>query len=246
MSLPTSEQEKKDIAAAQGEMSLVDHLQEFRRRIIICIVVLLITSTASYMYVEDIVSLISAPVGKLYFMNPAEVFFSYLKVAFFAGFLESLPVILYQLWAFILPALTSSEKKLSFILVPSSVLLFFVGVLFSYFFVLPAGIKFFLGFATDTLLPMFSLEAYLSFVISFLLPFGIIFELPLCLLVLAKLGFVSSVFLKRKRKIILVLSFVIAAVISPTPDVFSQTMIAIPIILLYEASIVLVKYIIKK
>lgn len=229
-----------------GEMSLEDHLQELRRRIIICLVAVAVTTTASYFFAENLVTVIAAPAGKLYFMNPAEVFFSYLKVSFFAGFLVALPVVLYQAWAFVVPALTRSEQTLSLILVPSSVVLFFIGILFSYFFVLPAAVQFFLGFATESLQPMFSLGQYLSFVIYFLLPFGFIFEVPLFILVLAKLGVIDSSFLIRKRKIVLVLAFVIGAVVSPTPDVFAQTMIAIPLILLYQISILLVKYVLRK
>lgn len=243
---PASQNEEATVQDKNGEMSLVDHLQEFRRRIIICLVSLAITSCASYYYAEELVNMIAAPAGMLYFMNPAEVFFTYLKISFFAGFLISLPILVYQLWGFIAPALTISEKKLALILTPSFVLLFYAGLFFSYTFVLPAGIRFFLGFATDSLQPMFSLGSYLTFVISFVLPFGVVFELPLCLLVLAKLGFVSSAFLRKKRKIVLVMAFVLAAVISPTPDVFSQTMIAVPVILLYEVSIVLIKFFIRK
>ena len=244
----SSETENDEVTAAgqTGEMSLIGHLSEFRRRIIVCIVALLITSTASYYYAEDLVALIAAPVGMLYFLNPAEVFFTYLKISFFAGFLISLPILVYQVWMFIAPALTSSERKLALILTPSFVVLFYGGLLFSYFFVLPAGVRFFLGFATDSLQPMFSLGSYLSFVISFVLPFGVVFELPLCLLVLAKMGIVTSSFLKKKRKVVLVLAFVLAAVVSPTPDIFSQTMIAIPVVLLYEASIILIKFFIRK
>jgi sec-independent protein translocase protein TatC len=131
------------------------------------------------------------------------------------------------------------------VLVPSSVILFFLGFAFSYFLVLPTGLKFFLGFSTEDLQPLISLGEYLSFVISFLIPFGVIFELPLIVLVLAKLGVISSSFLIAKRRSILVLAFVLGAIIAPTPDVFSQTMIAIPVLILYELSIIVVKYILK-
>jgi len=229
-----------------ANMSLIDHLQELRKRLIIMIIAVAIGSTACYFYAAELVHFITAPAGKLYYMNPAEAFFSYLKVSFFAGFLLALPVVLYQVWAFIVPALTSKERTATTILVPTSVLLFFVGLFFSYYLVLPAGIKFFMGFATDDLQPMFSLGQYLSFVISFLLPFGFIFELPLFILVLAKMGIISSKMLIAKRKIVLVMTFVIGAVISPTPDVFSQTMIAVPMLVLYEISILVVKYLLRK
>lgn len=244
--IESKEEETTVVSSDIGEMSLVDHLQELRKRIIISLIAVGITSTVSYFYAEKLVNFIAAPAGKLYFMNPAEVFFTYLKVSFFAGFLAALPIVLYQLWAFIVPALTRTERALSFILIPSSVVLFFAGVIFSYFFALPAGLNFFLGFATENLQPMFSLGEYLSFVISFLLPFGFVFELPLFILVLAKLGVIGSAFLKAKRKVVLVLAFVIGAVISPTPDVFSQTMIAVPMLLLYELSIFMVKYLLRK
>jgi sec-independent protein translocase protein TatC len=130
--------------------------------------------------------------------------------------------------------------------VPASIILFVVGLVFSYYLVLPAGIKFFMGFANENLQPMFSISQYLSFVISFLLPFGFIFELPLFILVMARVGIISSSFLSAKRKIVFVMSFVIGAVISPTPDVFSQTMVAVPMILLYEISLLIVKYILRK
>ncbi|MBP1764812.1 MAG: tatC [Firmicutes bacterium] len=229
-----------------GNMSLISHLQELRKRLIIMIIAVVVCSTACYFYATELVHLITAPAGKLYYMNPAEAFFSYLKVSFFAGFLLALPVVLYEVWAFVVPALTSKERTATIILVPTSVLLFFVGIIFSYYLVLPAGIKFFMGFATDDLQPLFSLGQYLSFVISFLLPFGFIFELPLFILVLAKVGIINSKMLAAKRKVVLVMTFVIGAVISPTPDVFSQTMIAVPMLVLYEISILVVKYLLRK
>lgn len=228
------------------QMSLVDHLQEFRKRLLIAIVAVVVGSTISYFYASELVQYITAPAGKLYYMSPAEAFFTYLRVSFFTGFLLALPIVLYQIWAFILPALSNNERMASFILVPSSVVLFFLGLAFSYTLVLPAGIRFFMGFATDNLQPMLSLGQYLSFVISFLLPFGFIFELPLFIIVMAKLGIISSEFLTSKRKHLWVLSFVVGAIISPTPDVFSQTMVAVPILVMYEASRLIVKYILKK
>ena len=243
-----SEQEEDIVEEEQpqGAMSLIGHLEELRRRLITMIAAIAIGSIVCYFYAAEITGLITAPAGKLYYMNPAEAFFSYLKVSFFAGFLLALPVVMYQLWAFIVPAMTNNERTAGVFLVPASIILFFIGLIFSYYLVLPAGIKFFMGFATENLQPMFSIGQYLSFVISFLLPFGFIFELPLFILVMARVGIISSTFLVAKRKMVLVLSFVIGAVISPTPDVFSQTMVAVPIILLYEISILIVKYILRK
>ncbi len=230
----------------EDEMSLVGHLEELRRRILIVLVAVGVGSGVCYFYAEQLVAMITAPAGKLYYLNPMEAFFAYLKVSVFAGFLLALPVVLYQVWAFIVPALTKKERKMLLVLLPSSVLLFFVGILFSYVLVLPAATQFFMGFATETLTPMFSLGQYLSFFVSMLLPFGFVFELPLFVIVLAKMGIITSAFLRAKRKVVLVGSFIVGAIISPTPDVFTQSMIAIPIILLYEASLWVVRYVLRR
>lgn len=229
-----------------ADMSVIDHLQELRQRLIIAIVAVAAASLICYYFIDDLMKWIIQPAGKLYYLSPAEAFFAYMKLAVFAGFLLALPIVLYQAWAFIVPALTRSEKKLALIIVPCSVALFFVGVAFSYFFVLPMALKFFMGFATDSLQPLFSMGQYLSFVLSMLLPFGFVFELPLLLLVLAKLGVISSGFLATKRKLALLIAFVAGGVISPTPDMFGQIMIAIPLLLLYEGSIWMVRMVLNK
>jgi len=227
-------------------MSLFDHLQELRRRLIICIAAVLGTSTGCYMFAEELVRIITASAGKLYYMNPAEAFFAYLKVSLLAGSLLALPLIFYHIWAFVMPALAKTRRTASFLLVIMSLVMFFAGLVFSYFLVLPAGIKFFMGFATEGLQPMISIGQYISLVISFLLPFGFIFELPLFIIVATQLGMIDSGFLVSKRKIVIVLSFVIGAIVAPSPDVFSQAMIAIPLLVLYEMSIVIVKHILHK
>jgi sec-independent protein translocase protein TatC len=239
----TQDQEEKVEAAESADdgMSLVDHLHEFRMRILISVAAVAIGATISWFYAGEIIDFLIRPVGKMVFLSPGEAFFTYLKVSVFAGILMALPVIMHQVWSFVVPALHDGEKKLVLLLGPSSVLLFFIGIAFCYYLVLPAAVKFFMGFATEQLQPLFSLGAYISFIISFLLPFGIVFELPLLLIVLAKVGMITSYFLISKRKIFLVLAFVIGAIASPTPDVFSQVMVAIPLLLLYELSIFIIK-----
>jgi len=228
-----------------GNMTLVSHLSELRTRIIRSLVAVFVGSLLSYFYLDEIVSLLTAPAGKLYYMRPAEAFFIYIKIALASGALLASPVIFYQIWAFFLPALTTREKTALRFLVPASVALFVGGVVFCYFLVLPLGMDFFMGFATDRLQPMLSMESYLDFVLMFLLPFGLIFELPLLLILLAKIGLVTSASLRRSRRYVVFGSFVAAAVLTP-PDVFSQIMLAIPLIALYEFSYFVVKYILKK
>lgn len=227
------------------EMTLVEHLTELRKRILISLVAVGIGSCISYIYIDELVRLIAAPAGRLYYMNPAEAFFAYLKVSIFTGFLLAWPIVMYQTWAFIVPGLTENERKASGLFIPVAVALFYVGATFSYCLVFPVGVKFFIGFATEGLQPLFSLGQYLSFFISCILPFCFIFELPLLVLMLVKVGTFNLGFLQGKRKFVLVSSFIAGALLAPAPDVFSQTMVAIPMIILYEISVLLVKYILR-
>ena len=228
------------------EMTLVGHLGELRRRIVISVLALVGGTAVAYYYIDELMKFVTAPAGKLYFMSPAEGFFAFLKLAVFGGFLLALPLILWQIWAFVAPALTSGEKKWAIIMVPGSALLFFSGVAFAYLLVWPPAVKFFLGFGSESLQPMLSLGQYLSFLISFILPFGIIFNLPLGLLVLAKMGIISSALLAKQRRVMVVVAFIVGGIITPTPDIFSQTMMAIPILVLYEASIWAVRLLLGK
>ncbi|MBR1760167.1 MAG: twin-arginine translocase subunit TatC [Schwartzia sp.] len=240
-----SEPEAED--DSEGNMSILRHLEELRTRIIRSLIAVAIGSGIAYFFIEDIMRYLTLPAGgRLYYLQPAEAFFTYIKIALFAGFLLALPVIFYQGWKFILPALTVRERTVIGILVPSSVLLFFGGLAFSFFLVLPAALQFFVGFSTENLQPMFTLHQYFDFVLAFILPFGAVFELPLLVIVFAKLGFIGSEFLQSKQRIVIFLSFVVGAVISPTPDMFTQSMIAIPLVLLYELSYLVVRFVLRR
>ena len=229
-----------------GSMSLIAHLTELRSRIIKCLVATGLCSVVGYYYIQEIMHYITLPAGKLYYMQPAEAFFTYLKVACVAGFLLALPIIFWQVWRFFLPALTTRERMVLGIVVPTSVVLFFCGLAFSFFLVLPAGIKFFLGFGNTELEALLSVDKYFDFVIMFVLPFGFIFELPLVITILGKMGLITSAFLKKYQRIIIFLSFGVGALITPTPDVFTQSMIALPIIVLYEVGYFIVRYILRR
>jgi sec-independent protein translocase protein TatC len=159
-----------------------------------------------------------------------------LKILMMAAFLIALPVVLYQLWAFIAPGLYAHEKKLVMPLVISSTLLFFIGVAFCYFFVFGQVFKFIQGFAPKSITAAPDIEAYLSFVLSMFLAFGMTFEVPIAVVVLARMGVVSVAKLKEFRGYFVVLAFVVAAVVTP-PDVVSQLALAIPMCILYELGI---------
>ena len=228
------------------ELSLVGHLSELRKRLIIIAVAVIVGTCISYYYVDLLLEILLKPAGKLYYMRPTEAFFTYMKVSVVGGLGIAAPIILHQIWLFVKPALTVREKQLSNWILPVAIGLFGIGIVFSYFLVLPAAVKFFMGFATDELQPMFSIGQYMDFVLSFVLPFGLIFELPLILIILGYFNLITSRFLKTKRKIFILISFIIGAVISPTPDMFSQTMIALPMILLYETSLFVLAKIMKR
>ena len=229
-----------------GTMSLTEHLTELRSRIIKSLIAVAVGSCVGYFFIDEIMARMAEPVGKLYFMQPSEAFFTYLKMDIFVGFLIALPVIFYHVWKFFLPALTTSERAVLSIVVPLSVLLFFAGLAFSFFLVLPTAIKFFMSFGSEDLTAMFSLGRYFDFMLTFVLPFGFVFELPLVIIVLGKLGLLTSAFLGKYQRIVIFMSFVIGAIITPTPDVFTQSMIALPMILLYELGYLVVKYILRK
>lgn len=234
------------IMAEAKAMSLQEHLTELRKRLIISFASVILMACLAYYFSEDILALIIKPAGKLYYMRPTEAFFTYMKISLYAGLLASSPIIIYQIWAFIMPALTKGEKKISNFLVPVAIMLFWIGIIFSYYLVLPAAIKFFIGFATDELQPLFSIGQYLDFVVAFVLPFGLLFELPLIIMILANFNIVSSTMLRHNRKYFILLAFIIGAVVSPTPDMFSQTMMAMPMIILYEISYYIIRYTMNK
>lgn len=228
-----------------GSMSLIDHLGELRGRIIVALVAMIIGTVVSYYYVDDIIQILIAPAGKLYYTKPTEAFFTYMKTSIISGLIVSSPVWFYQIWAFIIPALSKGEKKVTFLIVPSAISLFIIGVLFSYYLVLPTAIEFFIGFGTDGLQPLFSIGQYIDFVVGFIIPFGITFELPLIIVALGALGILSSQRVRKFRKIFILLAFIVGGAISPTPDMLSQTMIAGPMVLLYEISHGILRYILK-
>ena len=228
-----------------GSMPLTAHLEELRSRIIKSLLAIVFGSFVAWFFLDTITEFLTAPVGKLYYMRPGEAFFTYVKIDITAGFLIALPIIFFHVWKFFLPALTVSERAILGAIVPLSVLLFFVGLAFAFFFILPTALKFFMGFTTEDLQSMFSFQNYFDFVIMFMLPFGFVFELPLVIIILGKLGILTSEFLGKYRRIVFFLSFVIGALVT-SPDVFTQIAVAIPVMSLYEVGYLVVKYILKK
>ncbi|MBW2192647.1 MAG: twin-arginine translocase subunit TatC [Deltaproteobacteria bacterium] len=225
------------------KIPFTSHLEELRERLIKCFIAIGIGFVVSYGFKEKLFQILMHPLVSvmqtgetLIFTSLPEAFFTYLKVAFLAGVILAAPVIIYQFWIFVAPGLYEKERGLLVPIVFLSTFFFVGGALFGYLVVFPFGFKFFLGFATDVIKPFPSMREYLSFSSKLLLAFGLVFELPLVITFLARLGIVNVPFLKKNRKYAVLLFFVGAAIITP-PDVVTQIMMALPLMVLYEISI---------
>jgi len=228
----------------QEKIPFTEHLEELRKRLIVCFIAVGIGFVLSYGFKEKLFQILTRPLisvmqtgDKLIFTGLPEAFFTYLKVAFLSGIILATPVIFYQFWMFVAPGLYEKEKRHLIPIIFLSTFFFVGGAFFGYFIVFPYGFKFFLGFASEIIRPLPSMREYLSFASKLLFAFGIVFELPLIITFLARLGMVSVSFLKKNRKYALLLFFIGAAIFTP-PDVVTQVMMALPLILLYEVSIV--------
>ena len=228
----------------QDKIPFTSHLEELRKRLIFCFIAVGIGFVLSYGFKEKLFQILTRPLisvmqtgDKLIFTGLPEAFFTYLKVAFLSGIILAAPVIFYQFWMFVAPGLYNKEKRFMAPIVFLSTFFFVGGAFFGYFIVFPYGFKFFLGFASEIIRPLPSMREYLGFASKLLLAFGLVFELPLIITFLARLGIVSVSFLKKNRKYALLLFFVGAAILTP-PDVVTQIMMALPLILLYEISII--------
>ena len=221
------------------------HLEELRRRLIISAAAWLVTFIGCYSYSEQLFQFISEPVraalpqgSSLVFINATEPFFTYLKIAAVAGLLLALPVIFWQLWGFVAPGLYAHEKKFAIPFVFASCLCFGAGTYFGFSFVFPTIFTFLIKYGTSTgdISAMLSMGQYLSLSSKLLLAFGLIFELPIIIFFLARMGIVDHLWLRKNRKYALIVAFIVGAILTP-PDVFSQTALALPFILLYEVGI---------
>ena len=225
------------IAPGGRDMSYVEHLCELRHRMVISLVALLVGAALSFWQMDWLLSCLTASIGKLYMIRPGGFFLAYCKIALWSGMILASPVILYELWSFLLPALTEKAKHWLWICLPISWLLFLGGMAFSYFLVVPKSLQFLLSLGNTYMEPLISMENYLDFVLMLVLPFGFIFNVPLILTLLMKAGVVQLRQLKRIRRYVIFISFVLAAIITPTPDIMNQCLVACPFIVAYEISL---------
>lgn len=233
----------------ESRAPLMEHLIELRRRLIWAFVALILCFGLCFYFAGDIFAFLVQPLikgfgegeGRLVYTKLYEAFFTEVRVAFFAAFFLAFPVIASQIWLFVAPGLYSKEKKALLPFIVATPILFLMGGALAYYVVMPTAIEFFLGYEgqvpgiTQEALP--AMGEYLSFVMHFILAFGISFQLPVLLMLLERAGIVTRAQLKSSRRYAILVAFVIAAVATP-PDVVSQFMLAIPLILLYEVSLI--------
>lgn len=223
------------------KMSFMEHLGELRTRIVRALIGLLVGVAIAFPFSQRIMDFLAAPIQRsgntLVFLAVTEAFWTQMKVALLVGVFVAAPVILWQVWSFVAPGLYAHEKKYAapFIIVGS--LLFMGGGAFSLKVVTPYAVTFLLSYARPGLQPMISVGSYIDFLLKFTLAFGLVFELPLAITLAARMGLVTPKALARNRKYAVLGAFVAAAVLTPTPDIFNQTLMAGPLIVLYEVGI---------
>ncbi len=215
---------------------IVEHLEEARRRIIAVSVLLFIFTACAFSFSDLLLDYIMRDHGTLVFIAPQEALMSRLLISFMCGIIAGSPFILWQLWVFIAGAMTPGERRFMAAYGIASYLLFILGVLFGYYTAAPVAFRFFLSFQTTHLVPMISVSRYISFIASLSIGLGVVFELPVVVCFLSARGLATPLQLSARRREVAVSVFILAAIMTP-PDVITQCLLAVPLIALYEISI---------
>src|SRR3989339_666552 len=237
----------------EEKLPLTSHLEELKTRLIRVLIVVAVGFGICYMFKDWSFKVITKPLvdampahSSMIFTGLPEAFFIHMEIAFFASLLLTAPYTLFEIWRFISPGLYKDEKRYVLPFIFFSTILFGSGVLFGYFIALPPAFAFFVSFSTDFLKPMISFKEYLGLTLKFLLAFGLSFEMPVFIFFLAKLGIVNAKMLAKQRRYAILIIFIAAAILTPSPDAISQILMAVPLMVLYEVSIVLTKFAGKK
>src|SRR5712691_10117269 len=238
------------------ELSLVQHLGELRSRLVVSAIALVVTTAIAFFFGTQLIRILLIPVDctfiptyschqpptTLVSFSPTENFTTYFRVAHFAGIALAMPVILYELYAYIDPALHPHERRFVLTLGPFVLALFVAGMAFCYFLLLPNALKFLINFGSDVINNQLRAAEYLSFVTIFILGMGVVFEVPVIIYALVRIHVVSRSWLTKQRRYVFLLVFVIGALITPTPDPFNQTLVAVPMYFLWELGLFLARF----
>jgi sec-independent protein translocase protein TatC len=227
------------------ELSLMQHLAELRGRLMVASFAVLVATAAAFFFAKDIILALEAPAhlyGPLQIISPTEGFTTYMRVSLFTGIALSMPVILFEIYRYVDPALRPNERKFILLLGPFILALFVGGMAFCYFLLLPNAIGFLFTFGAEIFDPKPRASEYISFVTTFILGVGLVFEMPVIIFAITKIGLVSRNWLAKQRRYVVLVVFVLGAVITPTPDPFNQTLVAIPMYLLFEVGLFISRF----
>jgi sec-independent protein translocase protein TatC len=218
---------------------ILDHLRELRKRLLWSVLAIVITTSVCFFFLSDIKDILTAPAGdiNLIFVEMTEGFSTSMRIAIMSGIVLAMPFLIYQFLMFVIPALTRQERKMVYIILPFVTIMFAGGVVFGYFYLIPPATKFLLNFGSELAEPQIRISNYIDFITRLLVAIGILFELPVLTSFLARMGIITSKWLAERRKIMIIFSFVVAAIITPTPDAVNQSIVAGTMIVLYEISI---------
>jgi len=227
----------------ERRVTIFEHLEELREGLIKSVIALLVTTLLSLIFTSRFLKILIAPMGNLQpvFLRPTEMITTYFKIALISGVALAMPVIIYQLVLFMLPALKPHERRYLYIIVPGATISFVVGLAFAYFALLPFAIRYLLAFGGDIARAQWTIGEYIGFVTTILLWMGVAFETPLVIFFLAKVGIITPAMLSHYRRYAILAIAVVAAVITPTPDPFNMMIVMVPLFLLYEAGVLLAR-----
>ncbi len=230
-------------ADKQTQLTILGHLRELRSRLLKSVLAIFITSAISFIFADRIFQILTIPAAQhhLIYIDMTEMLGIYMKVCLTAGIALAMPYLVYQILMYVFPALTNQEKRYILLIIPWIFLMFVGGMVFSYYILLPPAVGFLFNFGSEIALPQIRIGSYIGVVTRVVLATGVVFELPVISTFLARLGIVTSTWLANKRKIAIILAFILGALITPTFDPINQLLVTLPLIALYEMSIWLAK-----
>ena len=229
-------------------LTILEHLGELRQRLIKSVIAVLVTTVLSFIFAKQIFDILILPAEgiNLIYIEMTEMIGTYMKVSLTSGIILAMPYLVYHLLMFVSPGLTRKEKRNIYLVLPWIALMFAAGVVFGYFILVPPATKFLLTWGADIATPQIKIGNYISIVTRLLLAIGLVFEMPVVTTLLSRLGIITPRWLSDKRKPAIIFAFILAAIITPTFDPMNQTLVAAPLIVLYELSIWLAKLVYRK